>query len=105
MKGPVKPANVPDLSRPGPAPGGGRLRAILQGALEPGALSRLHERQSYDPADFLVPTGREDARRSGTQVHSVQPIVRDNKNADTWVRDGRSHEARWQYITRWQPRT
>jgi hypothetical protein len=34
---------------------------VLQGALEPGApVSRLHERQSYDPANFPVPTGREE---------------------------------------------
>jgi hypothetical protein len=38
--------------------------AVLQGALEPGApVSRLHERQSYDPADFLVPTGQEEEWR------------------------------------------
>jgi hypothetical protein len=35
--------------------------AVLQGALEPGApVSWLHERQSYDPADFQVATGREE---------------------------------------------
>ena len=35
--------------------------AVLQGTLESGApMSRLHERQSYDPADFPVPTGREE---------------------------------------------
>ena len=33
----------------------------LQGAVESTApVSRLHERQSYDPADFPVPTGREE---------------------------------------------
>ena len=32
----------------------------LQGAPESGApVSRLHERQSYDPADYPVPTARE----------------------------------------------
>jgi hypothetical protein len=32
-----------------------------QRAPESGApMSRLHERQSHDPADFLVPTGREE---------------------------------------------
>ena len=37
---------------------------VLQGALESGApVSRLHERQSYDPADFPVPTGREEEWR------------------------------------------
>jgi len=30
---------------------------------------RLHERQSYDPADFLVPTGREEEWRF-TPLHS-----------------------------------
>ena len=36
----------------------------LQRALESGApMSRLHERQSYDPADFPVPTGREEEWR------------------------------------------
>jgi Fe-S cluster assembly protein SufD len=36
----------------------------LQGAVETAApVSRLHERQSYDPADFGVPTGREEEWR------------------------------------------
>jgi Fe-S cluster assembly protein SufD len=36
----------------------------LQGAVETSApVSRLHERQSYDPADFGVPTGREEEWR------------------------------------------
>jgi Fe-S cluster assembly protein SufD len=38
--------------------------AGLQGAVEAGApVSRLHERQSFDPADFPVPTGREEEWR------------------------------------------
>jgi hypothetical protein len=38
--------------------------SVLQGAMESGApVSRLHERQSYDPADFPVPTGREEEWR------------------------------------------
>jgi Fe-S cluster assembly protein SufD len=38
--------------------------AGLQGAVEAGApVSRLHEQQSYDPADFPVPTGREEEWR------------------------------------------
>ena len=43
----------------------GRLMSsALQGAVESGApVSRLHERQSYDPADFGVPTGREEEWR------------------------------------------
>ena len=39
------------------------MSSALQGAVESGApVSRLHERQSYDPADFACPPG---ARRSG----------------------------------------
>jgi Fe-S cluster assembly protein SufD len=38
--------------------------SALQGAVESGApVSRLHERQSFDPADFGVPTGREEEWR------------------------------------------
>jgi Fe-S cluster assembly protein SufD len=35
----------------------------LQGAVETAPVSRLHEQQSYDPADFGVPTGREEEWR------------------------------------------
>jgi Fe-S cluster assembly protein SufD len=35
----------------------------LQGAVETAPVSRLHERQSYDPADFPVPAGREEEWR------------------------------------------
>jgi Fe-S cluster assembly protein SufD len=35
----------------------------LQGAVETAPVSRLHEQQSYDPADFPVPTGREEEWR------------------------------------------
>ncbi len=35
----------------------------LQGAVETAPVSRLHEKQSYDPADFGVPTGREEEWR------------------------------------------
>ena len=35
----------------------------LQGAAETAPVSRLHERQSFDPADFPVPTGREEEWR------------------------------------------
>ena len=42
----------------------GRLMAGLQGAVESTApVSRLHERQSFDPADFPVPGGREEEWR------------------------------------------
>jgi hypothetical protein len=39
--------------------------SVLQGAAESGGVpvSRLHERQSFDPADFPVPTGREEEWR------------------------------------------
>jgi Fe-S cluster assembly protein SufD len=35
----------------------------LQGAVETAPVSRLHSQQSYDPADFPVPTGREEEWR------------------------------------------
>src|SRR5258707_13326928 len=51
--------SVPPGARGGRPPG-----SALQGAAESGApVSRLHERQSYDPADFPVPTGREEEWR------------------------------------------
>jgi Fe-S cluster assembly protein SufD len=37
--------------------------AGLQGAVETAPVSRLHERQSFDPADFPVPGGREEEWR------------------------------------------
>ncbi len=36
------------------------MSAGLQGAIESAPVTRLHERRSYDPADFDVPTGREE---------------------------------------------
>jgi Fe-S cluster assembly protein SufD len=39
------------------------MSAGLQGAIESAPVSRLHERRSYDPADFGVPTGREEEWR------------------------------------------
>jgi Fe-S cluster assembly protein SufD len=39
------------------------MSAGLQGAIESAPVTRLHERQSYDPADFDVPTGREEEWR------------------------------------------
>src|SRR5579875_3083810 len=41
----------------------GRLMSVLSEAVEGAAVSRLHERQSFDPADFPVPTGREEEWR------------------------------------------
>ena len=37
--------------------------AGLQGAVETAPVSRLHERQSFEPSDFAVPTGREEEWR------------------------------------------
>ena len=39
------------------------MSAGLQGAVESAPVSRLHEHRSYDPADFPVPTGREEEWR------------------------------------------
>ena len=39
------------------------MSAGLAGAIETAPVTRLHERQSFDPADFAVPTGREEEWR------------------------------------------
>jgi Fe-S cluster assembly protein SufD len=39
------------------------MSAGLQGAIESAPVTRLHERRSYDPADFAVPDGREEEWR------------------------------------------
>ena len=39
------------------------MSAGLQGAIESAPVTRLHERRSYDPADFAVPSGREEEWR------------------------------------------
>ncbi len=39
------------------------MSAGLQGAIETAPVTRLHERRSYDPAGFPVPTGREEEWR------------------------------------------
>jgi Fe-S cluster assembly protein SufD len=39
------------------------MSAGLQGAIETAPVTRLHEHRSYDPADFAVPTGREEEWR------------------------------------------
>src|SRR5208337_1249296 len=44
--------------------GGGRLMSAgLRGAIESAPVTRLHEHRSYDPADFGVPSGREEEWR------------------------------------------
>ena len=39
------------------------MSAGLQGAVESAPVTRLHEHRSYDPADFAVPSGREEQWR------------------------------------------
>ncbi len=39
------------------------MSAGLQGAIETAPVTRLHEHRSYDPADFAVPSGREEEWR------------------------------------------
>ncbi len=39
------------------------MSAGLQGAIESAPVTRLHEHRSYDPADFAVPSGREEEWR------------------------------------------
>ncbi len=39
------------------------MPSVLAGAVETAPVTRLHERQSYDPADFPVPGGREEEWR------------------------------------------
>ncbi len=58
------------------------MSAGLQGAIESAPVTRLHERQSYDPADFDVPTGREEEwrftplrRLRGLHTDAVLPAV------------------------------
>jgi Fe-S cluster assembly protein SufD len=50
----------------------------LQGAIEAGApVSRLHQRRSFDPADFGVPTGREEQWRF-TPLRRLRGLHRDD---------------------------
>src|SRR5450432_1670282 len=56
--------------------------SVLQGAVESTApVSRLHERQSYDPADFGVPTGREEEWRF-TPLRRLRGLHTDSISAD-----------------------
>jgi Fe-S cluster assembly protein SufD len=56
--------------------------SVLQGAVESTApVSRLHERQSFDPADFGVPTGREEEWRF-TPLRRLRGLHTDGIAAD-----------------------
>jgi len=52
------------------------MSAGLQGAIESAPVTRLHERRSYDPADFAVPTGREEEWRF-TPLRRLRGLHRD----------------------------
>jgi Fe-S cluster assembly protein SufD len=61
------------------------MSAGLQGAIESAPVTRLHERRSYDPADFGVPTGREEEwrftplrRLRGLHAEPPPPAARGN---------------------------
>ena len=57
------------------------MSSALQGAVESGApVSRLHEQQSYDPADFPVPTGREEEWRF-TPLRRLRGLHKDTSPA------------------------
>jgi len=58
------------------------MSAGLQGAIESAPMSRLHERRSYDPADFGVPTGREEEWRF-TPLRRLHGLHTDNPPAPT----------------------
>jgi len=59
------------------------MSAGLQGAIESAPVTRLHEHRSYDPADFAVPTGREEEwrftplrRLRGLHAEAAPPAAR-----------------------------
>jgi Fe-S cluster assembly protein SufD len=58
------------------------MSAGLQGAIETAPVSRLHERRSYDPADFAVPTGREEEWRF-TPLRRLRGLHTDTPPAPT----------------------
>jgi Fe-S cluster assembly protein SufD len=58
------------------------MSAGLQGAIETAPVSRLHERRSYDPADFGVPSGREEEWRF-TPLRRLRGLHTDNPPAPT----------------------
>jgi Fe-S cluster assembly protein SufD len=57
----------------------------LQGAVEAAPVSRLHEQQSYDPADFAVPSGREEEWRF-TPLRRLRGLHSDDGPGDGKVR-------------------
>jgi len=57
----------------------------LQGAVETAPVSRLHEQQSYDPADFPVPSGREEEWRF-TPLRRLRSL-----HSDVGPGDGKVH--------------
>jgi Fe-S cluster assembly protein SufD len=59
------------------------MSAGLQGAIESAPVTRLHEHRSYDPADFAVPSGREEEwrftplrRLRGLHAEAAPPAAR-----------------------------
>jgi Fe-S cluster assembly protein SufD len=59
--------------------------SALQGAVETAPVSRLHEKQSYEPADFPVPSGREEEWRF-TPLRRLRGL-----HADLSSGDGKVH--------------
>jgi len=55
--------------------------SALQGAVETAPVSRLHEKQSYDPADFPVPSGREEEWRF-TPLRRLRALHADLSSGD-----------------------
>ncbi len=53
------------------------MSAGLQGAIESAPVTRLHEHRSYDPADFAVPSGREEEWRF-TPLRRLRGLHTDN---------------------------
>jgi Fe-S cluster assembly protein SufD len=58
------------------------MSAGLQGAIESAPVSRLHESRSYDPADFGVPSGREEEWRF-TPLRRLRGLHTDSPPAPT----------------------
>jgi hypothetical protein len=70
--------------------------SVLQGAAESGGVpvSRLHERQSFDPADFPVPTGREEEWRF-TPCARLRGLPGDTVLPGLWGLPRKPVPARW----------